>query len=370
MAQPRLSLAQAQATIARVEAKLREGYIPQGMAGSGKGAIIAAGEDMVTEGLIGSSNTVQGQLRTAREFYKLEPDWSLYRPSRPQQPQPRFVREEAAPPEPSLTEPQGEPIRVLVIPDRHNDPRHEHRLAASTWIARFGSERRPPIVVDLGDSITMDSCSRFDKNDTLRGRHKPGIGADLDNHLAANQAFERGRAADWKPKRIKTRGNHEQRLWDFENQHPENEGTHTHRYAQDLLQFGWQERPFGEFAYVNGVAFTHAPINGLGKPMGGKTSSHRAGDMLMSPLVHGHTHQLHVTSAAKMGPQERITIIQAGCALPWGEYENYAQIGPGGWWWGVLMLTCWDGQIIDLEAISMLTLRDRYSDAGGDIRSS
>lgn len=368
MPTPPLSYKRALDAVERVNQKLREGYVPPGI-GGGKSAVMAAAEEMQIQGLMGSSSSLWSRLRTARELHGLEPDESLYRPARPQQPQPRLVRVDGPPPEPSLSAPQGEPTRVLVIPDRHNDPRHEHRLAASTWIARFGSEHRAPIVVDLGDSITLDSCSRHEKNDTLRGRHKPGIGADLDNHLAANQAFERGRATDWKPRRIKTRGNHEQRLWDFENQHPENEGTHTHRYAQDLLQFGWQERPYGEFAYVNGVAFTHAPINGMGKPMGGKTSSHRAGDMLTSPLVHGHTHQLHVTSAAKMGPQERITVIQAGCAMPWGEYEAYAAIGPGGWWWGVLMLTCWDGQITDFEAVSMLSLRARYSDDGSDVRT-
>jgi hypothetical protein len=256
-----------------------------------------------------------------------------------------------------------------VIPDRHNDPRHPHRLACTTWIARFGSERRPPVLVDLGDAGTFDSCSRHDRADTHRGQMRPKIKDDLDNHLASLQAFERGRATDWKPKRIKTRGNHEQRLWNFENEHPESVGTHTNIYAEQLLQFGWRERPFGEFAYVEGVAFTHAPINGMGRPMGGKTSTHRAGGLLTCPLVHGHTHSLQVFNDHKMGPQERITVIQAGCALPWGEYEDYALVGPGGWWWGVLMLTVWDGQIINFEAISMLSLRSRYSDDGADVRA-
>ena len=277
---------------------------------------------------------------------------------------------DAAPPNPILAVPPGDPVSVLVIPDRHNDPRHPHRLACTTWIARLGSERRPTVVVDLGDAITMDSCSRHDRNETLKGRLKPSIRADLDNHLAMHQAFERGRASDWRPKRIKTRGNHENRLWDFENNHPESEGTHTHEYAQQLLQFGWMERPFGEFAYVEGVAFTHAPINGMGRPMGGKTSTHRAGGMLTSSLVHGHTHQLQIFNDAKMGQQERISVVQAGCALPYGEYEHYASTGPGGWWWGVLMMTVWGGQITDIEAISMLSLRERYSDDGADIRAA
>lgn len=349
---------------ARVEAKLREGFRPPGLGGAGIGAITAAGEEAIAAG---EFNTPAAFKSAAHELTgEFEPDWTLYHPTRYQQPVPTIALRNAPSPDPTFSVPSGDPVQVLVIPDRHNDPRQPHRLACTTWIARLGSERRPPIVVDLGDAITMDSCSRHDRNETQKGRMKPTIKQDLDNHLESLQAFERGRAADWKPKKLKTRGNHEQRLWAFENEHPEDEGTHTHRYAQELLQFGWMERDFGEFAYINGVAFSHAPINGMGRPMGGKTATHRAGDLLTCALVHGHTHALQLYSAAKSGPQERISVIQAGCALPWGEYEHYATAGPGGWWWGVLMLTCHGGQITDVEAISMLKLRERYSDAGAD----
>lgn len=353
---------------ARIEQKLREGHRPPGRNGHGDGALRAAAKDATDEGEFGSVNAFLSAAYDLRGS-EYEPDWTLYRSGRPQQPTPTFMLREAPPPEPSLAVPEGEPEQVLVIPDRHNDPRAPHRLACTTWIARFGAERKPPKVVCLGDAITMDSCSRHDRNETLKGRLKPSIKADLDNHEQSLQAFERARG-DWNPVKLKCQGNHEARLWQFENDHPENEGSHTHRYSQDLLQFGWRERPYGEFIYINGVAFTHAPINGMGRPMGGKTATHRAGGMLTSSLVHGHTHQLHVFSDAKMGAMESLTVIQAGCAMPWGEYEAYARSGPGGWWWGVLMLTVWGGQIIDMEAVSMLTLRDRFSDDGADVRAA
>lgn len=369
MPTPPLRRELAEEAVARVEVELRAGCVPSGH-GSGRSATEAAAEKAIAEGFVATDAAFRSRLRAARAHYELEPDDILYRPGRQQQPTPTLALRHAHPSDPGLAKPSGEPVRVLVIPDRHNDPRQPHRLACTTLIARLGSERRPTVVVDLGDAITMDSCSRHDRNETLKGRLKPSIKADLDNHLESLQAFERGRVPDWKPKRIKTRGNHEQRLWGFENDHPESEGSHTHTYAEQLLQFGWRERDFGEFAYIEGVAFSHAPINGMGRPMGGKTSTHRAGDMLTAPLVHGHTHALQLYSGAKMGPMERVTVIQAGCALPWGEYEHYATAGPGGWWWGVLMMTCWGGQIVDVEAISMLTLRERYSDAGGDVRAA
>jgi len=369
MPTPPLRRELAEEAVARVEAELRAGCVPLGY-GGGRSAVQAAGARAVADGWCQAVGSFERRVGAAKANYGLEPDWTLYRPLRPQQPTPKVALINAPPMDASLAVPDGEPSQVLVIPDRHNDPRHPHRLACSTWIARLGSERRPPVVVDLGDAITLDSCSRHDKNDTLKGRQKPSIKADLDNHDESLIAFERGRDADWKPKKIKTRGNHEQRLWEFENSHPEDEGSHTHRYAQSLLQFGWRERDYGEFAYVNGVAFTHAPINGIGRPMGGKTATHRAGAALTSALVHGHTHQLQIFNDAKMGFLERISVIQAGCALPWGEYEHYARTGPGGWWWGCLMLTVWGGQITSFEAISMLELRARYSDDGADRRAA
>jgi hypothetical protein len=220
-------------------------------------------------------------------------------------------------------------------------------------------------VIDLGDDVTMDSVSRYDRNDTIKGRYKPGIKDDLDNLEAAERAFELGRDKNWKPKKVRCRGNHNQRLWDWENNHPESEGTHTQRYREILLQFGWREIGFGEIGYIEGVGYTHAPFNGMGKPMGGKTATHRAGSLLCTSLIHGHTHSFEVHNAAKLDPRDKVTVVQAGCALPDGELETYATHNPTGWSYGVVDCTVADGQIIDLAFVSMRKLRSVYSDDGG-----
>jgi hypothetical protein len=370
MAAHPLSLEQAQDAVTRVEQKLRGGHRPPGITGPGLGAIAAAAEQAVADGVVRSSATFVSRVQIAERDHKLVPDWSLYEQPRYQQPVAKFQLLPAPAPAPELTLPTGRPERVLVIPDRHNDPRHPHRLAVSTWIARYGSEQRFRRVVCLGDDITLDSCSKYDRNDTLKGRHKPGIKADLDNHEAMEAAFERGRDPEWKPLKDRCRGNHNQRLWDFENQHPENEGTHTHRYMETLLRFGWRERGFGEIFYINGVGFTHAPFNGLGKPMGGKTATHRAGGLLCRSLIHGHTHSFEVHNAAKLDPMDRVTVVQAGCALPEGEVEHYATHSPTGWSYGVLDVTVQDGQILDLAFVSMRSLRARFSDDGADVRAA
>lgn len=366
MPQPSRPDAQKASIKARVEEKLRQGHRPPGLTGSGQGAISAAAIEAAAE----------GEFQTPKAFitaaYGLtgdwEPDWTLFHAGRYQQPVPRLLLLPAETPRPQLL--TGRISRKVAIPDRHNDPRHPHRLEATLWISRYCSDVRPEEIIDLGDSVSMDSCSRYDKNDTIRGRQKPGIRADLDNHLAMLQMFERGRAADYKPKLRRVRGNHESRLFEFENQHPEDEGTHTHRYAQELLQFGWQERPFGEIYYSDGVGFSHAPMAN-GKPVGGKTGPLRASNDLCRSLVHGHTHKFHWYDAPKNDPVDKISVISAGCALPHGEVEHYATHGGAtGWRYGILDMTVCDGEIIGHRWVDMRELRNLYSDDGADVRAA
>lgn len=368
MAAPKLALSQAQEAVYRVEEMLRAGHRPQGMSGTGPGAVAVAAAQAVTDGFVTTSGAFISRLTNARSNYGLVPDETLFQSYRYQQPIPKLQLLPARAPR-TFTE-NAPARRVLVIPDRHNDPRQPHRLAATTWIARYGSEQRFDDVVCLGDALTMDSCSRHDKNDTMAGRHKPGIRDDMDNAEAMEHAFERGRDPDWKPKKLKARGNHEKRLFDFENEHPENEGTHTHRYSQTVLQAGWRERPFGEIFYIEGVGFTHAPMAN-GRARSGINAPRATAIDQCEPLVHGHTHQLQIHTSKKNGPTDKVMVIQAGCALPDGEVEHYATHGGAtGWSYGVLDLRVCDGEITDFAWVSMRSLRSRYSDDGADVRAA
>lgn len=55
------------------------------------------------------------------------------------------------------------------------------------------------------------------------------------------------------------------------------------------------------------------------------------------------------------------TVLNLGCALPWGHVEPYMHHGATtGWWWGIYELLIQGGQITDFNAISMLELERRY----------
>ena len=370
MATPPLSREVAEATVQRVNDALRAGYRPAGMTGPGPGAIAKAAQDAVDDGFNTTVSAFENRVRTARTLHNLEPDWSLYRPAIYQQPRPKVVLHPAMPIDPAALVPSGKTERILAIGDIHHDPRHEDRLEVMKWIARHASATRPDRIIQVGDWSSWDSVSSHDRNDTQKARYKPPISADMDNLTASHQRFRAGLADDYKPKLTFLHGNHEYRVERFENANPETHQTFTVQRDQIFAQFGWQTRPYGEIYYVQGVGFTHHPINGAGRAFGGKTGPQRAANETTIPVVSGHTHRRQVHDAPKIGPVASISMVEIGCAMPWGTVEEYAAHSMTGWWWGVVDLTLSGGVIVDVSFVSMLTLRARYSDDGADVRSA
>jgi len=359
MPTPALSREVAEAAVARVEDQLRLGKRPPGMTGNGAGAIMAAAMQAIADGFCKTEGGFATRVRVARDNFGIVPDETLYRPQHYQQPMPRVVTlyDNVAPP----SAPTGDRKRVLVIGDLHQCPKHPERLAVLTWIARHASAERYDRIIQIGDWSTWDSCSAHDKNDTYKGRLKPSIRQDLDNLTASHQAFRAGLADDYKPKLDFLHGNHEHRVERFENAHPEALGTHTLERDQIFLQFGWRMRPYGELFYVGNVAFTHHPVNGAGRAFGGKTGPQRAANESTVCIVSGHTHRRQLHDCPKIGPMGAVTMIEVGCAMPWGTIEAYAQHSNCGWWWGVCDLTIQEGAIPDVKFISMTTLEQQYA---------
>lgn len=367
MGNPTLPPELAAEAVRRVEEKYREGYRPKGQWGETGSAVEEAARQAVADGWVKTPQSFQSRLRAAARM-NLAADETLYRPQRYQQPVPKLILLPAA--EPPLPHREGKGERILVIPDLHQDPRHPHRLQVLTWIARYASEHRIPRIVQLGDWSTNDSVSTHDKPDSRRARLKPQIKDDLENLVASHQAFERGRAADYKPKRVFLQGNHEYRFERFEDANPQTHETYTLQRDQTFAQFGWQSRPYGEIWYCQSVGFTHHPTNAAGKAYGGKTGPQRAANDTTVALVSGHTHKRQLYETPKTGLLERLTMIEGGCALPWGETETYIGVAPHGWWWGIVDLFAEQGEMPDVNFKSMRKLRSLYSDDGGDIRSA
>ena len=367
MPPPRLDRQAAEQVVAYVNMALKMGNRPQNVYGNGRSAVEVAAEKAMEDGFVLNRKTFQNRVIAAKDYHGIEPDWSLYTPARYIQPVPRQVLFPASVPDPRAYVPSGERERVLMIGDLHQDPRHPHRVEVLAWAARFGSDRKVGRVVQVGDWGTFDGASFHDKNDTLKARLKPPIRADLDNHKESLQAFHDNKPTDWTPKLDVTLGNHENRLNRFENANPETAGMFSNELETNFAQFGWKTRPYGEVMFIQSVGISHHPTNGAGRAFGGKTGPQRAANELTSSFISGHTHAFQHYTSGKIGMVSGVDVMEVGCALPWGEVEDYAQNSITNWWYGFVVVDLMGGRIVSAEKVDMMRIRDMYSDDGADV---
>lgn len=248
--------------------------------------------------------------------------------------------------------------RILAIPDTHDAPhRNKDRFR---WFGRLAVDESVDAIEQIGDWASLDSINRHEGNETHRGRGKPSFDMDMASLDASFEAFDEGLGPQGRkiPRTVRL-GNHEGRIWTFENLNPELFGMMRDRLTGIIEQWGWGWTPYGEFGQTFGVTFVHAPINAANKPSGGVNVASLAGKAALTDMFFGHTHRKNVRTEPKQGG-DLITVIEGGCALPHGQVERYAGHGAHGWSWGVWVLDVIDGRIDDFKWHSMRSLERRY----------
>lgn len=256
-----------------------------------------------------------------------------------------------------LARPSGAATRILAIGDAHDDPRIDKDRFV--WIGRHIAATQPDYAVQIGDFATLDSLNSHIPNDSLRAKTKNPF---LDDMASFNEALG---AIAAESKGAKTRlhvtlGNHERRAWLYEDSHPEVAGHLTGELTAILDKHGWAWREYGEWLFLDGVGFSHAALNSLGKTYGGKTAEQRMANDALFDMVVGHSHVARSWRAPKIGPQQFVNVLNLGCALPHGHIEDYALHATTGWTWGVYDLELRGGRIEAASFVSMLQLEQRY----------
>lgn len=358
MSTPRLKREDAEGIIKAVEAALKKGFVPKGMTPR-SGEIGAIAMAAVSLGI--SRETASSRIRTGQTYFNLEPDWSLY-----EAPTPEIV--EVAPPKRprvrvkvgNTVKPEGHEYRVLGIGDLHDHP-HLGNKDRFRWIARYANEHRIQNIRQIGDWATFDSCSQYENYGTISGRMKPSFENDIDSLEESLGAFISQFDEDYRPNCKVTMGNHENRVYQWEDTHPETEGMFGLRLEQAFARGRFDYCQYGEWDFVGGVGFTHVPLTIMGKPYGGKMPSNMIGSDAMFSIVFGHTHKGFVMPRPKIGPQKQITVVNLGCALPYGHVEPYAKLSTTGWTYGIYDLVIQAGDIRSHRFISMIELEKLYA---------
>lgn len=255
----------------------------------------------------------------------------------------------------------------LVIGDPHATPSHHNERF--TILGKFIIDRKPDVVINIGDMADMASLCSYDRGKkSFEGRrYKKDIEATIDAQEkmfapinAYNAQKRKNKEKQYKPKYHLTLGNHENRIKRAVEDQAELEGVIS---TDDLKfkEFGWKVHPFLETAQIDGVCYSHYFTSGvMGRPIGGEHPAASLLAKLHTSAIQGHSH-LRDYSEKMRGDGKKIQAIVAGCYLDVDQYEDYA--GPANQMWskGLVMLhDVHEGQF-EPEFISMKQLRENYN---------
>lgn len=246
-------------------------------------------------------------------------------------------------------------IRVLWFTDAHNQP--DMPLDRFLWLAAFVNDTKPDILIDGGDFDDLNSLCGYERNETWQGRFKPAFMDDLAASQEARELLESKITHACKKHFIL--GNHEDRLWSFENRNPEVYGMMQHAYLE--IHKNWQITPYKGYLDIGGVDFTHVPMSGMNKPYGGARAAVNVAAKSVRDICFGHTHTYGYWEESKLGPNRSTTAICGGCFMPDKYIPKYAQGSAKGYWYGAHIVTISEGRIIGHTPVTMRELKERYS---------
>lgn len=171
------------------------------------------------------------------------------------------------------------PRRHIVIPDlqvRPGVPNDHHE-----WIGRYIAEKKPDVVVQIGD---------WNDNHSLNGHAEKGSlpleGARYVDDLAAShhsfdlingpiqaeiERLNRRKQKAWKPRLVFCKGNHEIRADRIATNDPKYMGVLS---SDDFKTPGWERHEFLQVVEIDGILFSHYfKMQNSNNPIGGSTDN-------------------------------------------------------------------------------------------------
>lgn len=255
-------------------------------------------------------------------------------------------------------------IRHMVIPDTQS--RKGRGFDHLTWAGKYALEKRPDVIVHIGDHWDLPSLSVYDigKKGFEGRKYIDDIeagNAAMDAFLAPIKAYnkraKKNKQKQYKPRLVFTLGNHEQRIERAIESDRKLEGLIS--YADfNLVENGWEVVDYLKPIIIDGVAYCHFFTSGV---MGRPVSSAR---LLLNKkhmsCVMGHVQDRDI-AFQRRADGTQITGLFAGIFYP-GE-EGYLNAQTNGSWSGIWMLHDVKDGSFDEMPISMKYLEKRYGNS-------
>lgn len=247
------------------------------------------------------------------------------------------------------------PKRHLIIPDVQAKPGVP--LDHLTWAGNYIAEKKPEVIVCLGDFADMPSLSSYDRGTASAENRR--YKADVE---ACHQAMEMlmepiVKAKDYKPRLVLTLGNHEDRITRYGDANP---ALHEFVSIKDLgyEAWGWEVHPYREVVKIDGIAYSHYFYNqNTGKPLAGQNLDTRLKTIGMS-FTMGHQQGLK-TAIRELADGTRQRGLVAGSFYQ--HNEEYRGPQASFEWRGLIMKHEVNDGDYDLMEVSMNFLKRRYS---------
>ncbi len=253
-------------------------------------------------------------------------------------------------------------MKICVLPDVQAKPGNDFQFL--TAIGNYIVEKKPDIVLQLGDFADMPSLSSYDvgKKSFEGRRYKNDVEtahvametllAPINNY---NDRARENHKARYTPRRVLCLGNHEHRIERAVENDAKLEGVLS---TEDLKyrEYGWEVYPFLDVVVINNIAFSHYFTTGvMGRPC---TSAQMMLTKKHMSCIAGHQQGLQFATSYRADGHRITSIIAGSC------YEhNEDYMGPQGnhHFRGIVMLNdVTDDGEFDIMPVSLRYLNSKY----------
>lgn len=232
------------------------------------------------------------------------------------------------------------------------------------WIGHYIVDKKPDVLVLIGDWADMPSLSRYDRGKkSYEGRtYRADILAandGLQKMMAPIQAemerLQRRRKAHWNLRKVVTLGNHEARI----NRAVEDAREWEHTISTEDIHFkqwGFEVYPYQQPVEIDGVTYCHNyPAGQKGQPI---STARALLTKLHQTCIAGHMQGRDIAYAKKANGDRMTAIIAGSCYL-----HDEAYLGPQGnnVWRGLGVLHQVDNGQCDEMFVSLKFLKDWYA---------
>lgn len=252
--------------------------------------------------------------------------------------------------------------RIIVIPDVQAKPGCDFSYLHK--IGRYLIEKKPEIVIAIGDFSDMESLSSYDKGKkSFEGRRytkdieagQEAMGKLLAPMADYNEKAKRNKEKLYKPRMVMTLGNHEHRINRAIEDDPKLAGLMSVE-ALAYEGFGWDVAPFLEVAIIEGVAFSHYFGTGvMGRPAGTAAAQLRVANM---SCFSGHQQGKQIHYGKRADGAILTSIISGSC---YEHDEPYLGVQGNKHWRGFWVLNDVNNGAFDEMPVSLAYINKKYA---------